>query len=283
MRIERFDDPALFFARAAEFLERHEAEHNLMLGFRGALERDPRAFGDADPYLAAVVASGEVVAAAARTPPHNLVLSRASDEAVDALLADLLADWTELPGVGGPVAPAERFARGWSASTGVKARLAIAERAYEATEVRSPSSVPGRMRRYELTDRATAVAWIEAFFAEALRGGAEVDGEGFVMRRLADPGAGFVLWDDGGPVSLAGYGGPTATGIRIGPVYTPPDRRGSGYASALTAAVTGKLLGSGRRACFLFTDLSNATANSMYQRIGYRPVADVSRWSFDRV
>ena len=282
MKVERHDDPARFFARVEEFLALHEAEHNLMLGFRGALERDPRAFGDADPYLAAVVAGDQVVAAATRTPPHNLVLSRASPAAVDAVLDDLLADGAELPGVGGPVVPAERFARSWSAATGVTARLAIAERAYEATEVQPPPAVPGEMRHYAPADHATAVAWMDAFLAEALPGEVEAEGAAFMTRRLADPGAGFVLWDDGGSVSLAGYAGPTPTGIRVGPVYTPPELRGRGYASALTAALTEELLASGRRACFLFTDLSNATSNSIYRRIGYRPVADVSRWSFDR-
>jgi predicted GNAT family acetyltransferase len=281
MRIERFDEPARFFAHVGEFLARHEAEHNLILGFREPLERDAHAYGDEDPYLVAVHLEGEVVAAAARTPPHNLVLSRAFDEAVDAVLADLLASGTELPGVGGPVAAAERFARGWARATGATARLAMAERAYEATEVQPPPSVPGRMRTYGAADRATAIAWMDAFFAEALPGGAEAEGEAFVVHRLSTPGGGLVFWDDDGPVSLAGFTGPTPTGIRIGPVYTPPPLRGRGYGSALTAALTEELLAGGRRACFLFTDLSNPTSNSIYQRIGYRVVADVSRWAFD--
>jgi len=81
-------------------------------------------------------------------------------------------------------------------------------------------------------------------------------------------------------VSIAGYGGPTPNGIRIGPVYTPPDLRGRGYASALTARLTQTLLDGGRRFCFLFTDLANPTSNSVYQRIGYRPVTDVDLWRF---
>ena len=50
---------------------------------------------------------------------------------------------------------------------------------------------------------------------------------------------------------------------------------------ALTAALTQQLLDGGRRFCFLFTDLANPTSNSIYQRIGYRPVSDVDLWSFD--
>ena len=102
-----------------------------------------------------------------------------------------------------------------------------------------------------------------------------------VDRRLEDPDGDFAVWEDGGfPVSLAGWGGPTPNGIRIGPVYTPPERRGRGYAGALTAGVTRTLLDAGRRFCFLFTDLSNPTSNALYARIGYEPVADVDMWRF---
>ena len=119
------------------------------------------------------------------------------------------------------------------------------------------------------------------FFAEARPEGSAADADSFVEHRLGRPDEGLVIWEHDGPVSLAGYAGPTPNGIRVGPVYTPPHLRGHGYASALTAALTGRLLDEGRRYCFLFTDLANPTSNSIYQRIGYRRVGDVSRWAFD--
>jgi predicted GNAT family acetyltransferase len=78
---------------------------------------------------------------------------------------------------------------------------------------------------------------------------------------------------------MAGMGGPTPTGIRIGPVYTPPDRRRRGYASALVAAASQAALDEGRRQVFLFTDLANPTSNHIYAAIGYEPVRDVDEWS----
>ncbi len=68
--------------------------------------------------------------------------------------------------------------------------------------------------------------------------------------------------------------------MRVGPVYTPPELRGRGYASAITAAATQRILASGRRFCFLYTDLANPTSNSIYQQIGYRPVTDITIWRF---
>ena len=279
MEVRRFDDVAAFFAHAAPFLERREAEHNLILGLRARLLRDRHAFGDEDPYLASVESEGRVVAVGFRTPPFAFGLSCVDDEgAVDALVDDVRG--VELSGVFGPVAAAERFASRWRDLTGVEARVALSERIYEAREAFPPTGVPGAHRAYEPRDHDVAAAWMDAFVAEALHGPEPESSAEFVDRRNEDPDGGLVIWDDGQAVSMAGFGGRTPNGIRIGPVYTPPELRGRGYASALTAALTQRLLDEGRQFCFLFTDLANPTSNSIYQRIGYRPVSDVDLWRF---
>jgi len=66
----------------------------------------------------------------------------------------------------------------------------------------------------------------------------------------------------------------TPNGVRIGPVYTPPEERGHGYASGLTAAASQWNLDQGRRFSFLYTNLANETANHIYQAIGYERVTD---------
>ena len=73
---------------------------------------------------------------------------------------------------------------------------------------------------------------------------------------------------------------PTPTGTRVGPVYTPPERRGHGYATSLVAELTAERLAAGHAFCFLFTDLSNPTSNAIYARIGYEPIADWDQWAF---
>ncbi len=40
------------------------------------------------------------------------------------------------------------------------------------------------------------------------------------------------------------------------------------------------MLAEGREFCSLFTDLSNPTSNSIFQKIGYRPVCDVAEYRF---
>jgi predicted GNAT family acetyltransferase len=281
MHLTRYSDVDGFRARTEPFLAEREAEHNLLLGLLGRLRRDPRLYGS-DPYLAVVEDGGRIVAAALRTPPHNLVLSEVEDEAaIEPLVVDAHAAFDALPGVFGPTGPVERFVRAWQALTRARARLAVAERIYRAELVTPPHGVTGGMRPYTDADRERTLQWFDAFQAETLSVPSPDAAVDVLERRLGEPEGGIVLWEDGEPVSLAGYGGPTPNGIRIGPVYTPHERRGRGYATALVAQLTQQLLDRGRRFCFLFTDLSNPTSNSIYQRVGYRPVTDVNQWAFE--
>jgi RimJ/RimL family protein N-acetyltransferase len=282
MRVTRYGEVDAFLERARPFLEEREAEHNLILGLSSQLLRNSRIFGE-DPYLAVVEVDGDVRGVVFRTPPHNLVLSELDDErAIGPIVTAVREEFDSLPGVVGPKDRAAQFAAAWEAATGAKGRLELAQRTFCVDRVEPPQGVPGRMRGYEPSDRELACRWMDAFAAEALPESAPhpESSEEFVDRREEDPDGGLVLWEDGEAVSIAGYGGPTPNGIRIGPVYTPPELRGRGYGSAVTAALTQQLLDGGRRFCFLFTDLANPTSNSIYQRIGYRPVSDVDLWVF---
>jgi predicted GNAT family acetyltransferase len=272
-----------FVRTAGEFLGSREAEHNLLLGLSGRLLANANLYGDDDPYFAVVEDEGRVVTAALRTPPHSLLLAESEDTAgYLALAEDAHAVFRDLPGVNGPASAIEVFVAAWSSLTGDRARLVMSQRIYAAHDVVAPQRVGGRMRTVGDQDHELALNWLEAFLREAIPGESPEDAAALVERNAADPDGGLVLWDDTTPVSIAAYGAPTPHGIRIGPVYTPPELRGQGYASALVAELTQQLLSSGRAFCFLSTDLANPTANSLYQRIGYRPVTDVERWTFER-
>ena len=79
---------------------------------------------------------------------------------------------------------------------------------------------------------------------------------------------------------MSGFGGPTPSGIRIGPVYTPPRHRRRGYATTLVADQSAWLLERGYRVCFLYTDLANPTSNRIYEEIGYVSVGDSADYRF---
>ena len=277
MQLERHPDAASFLERAGAFLLEREAQHNLILGLTSRLRTEPRLYGE-EPYFATVLDGGRVVGVTMRTPPHNLILSMIDDDrALDLIAEDAREVFGSLPGVVGPKEPVGKFARLWPES----AEIGVRQRVYRATHATLPGGVPGSMRPYDDDDHDQVVAWMDAFVDEALPSPPPEPAEHWLERTVAGPDSGIVLWiDEGSPVSFAGYGGLTPNGIRIGPVYTPPELRRRGYASALTAELTRMLLEGGRTFCFLFTDLANPTSNSIYQRIGYEPVSDADQWVF---
>lgn len=282
LTFHRLDDAGAFLERAGDFLVAREAEHNLMLGVAAQVRDLPNP--SADPPSFAVVTDGErVVAATMRTPPFNPVLSEVDDtDAIDLLVEQLATE--PLPGVSGPKEAVARFADRWSAVTGRRTRVEISERIFRLDRVVPPDRpAPGAWRLAEPRDRELIAAWLTAFSAEATPGQpAPGDALEVADRWIARQYRTLYLWEDGeAVVCLVGAGGATPNGVRIGPVYTPPDVRGRGYATTLTAAATQDQLDQGRRFVTLFTDLANPTSNRIYQAIGYRPVRDVDVIGFE--
>jgi uncharacterized protein len=273
------DDPGEFVDAAAPLLLEDEARHNLILGLAAALRDGSSPYSDYRLWL--VEDGGATVGAALRTPPHHLALARPRAAGVLEALAASIDD--ELPGVVGGVPEAEAFSALWSARTGTTAHVRVGQKIYALEEARPVTGVPGASRNATLADRPLLLDWWQAFVIEALHGQAtdEIEIARAVDHRLSAAGAGFVLWDHEGPVSFAGFGGQTPNGIRIGPVYTPPALRQRGYASALVAGLSARLLSGGRRFCFLYTDASNLASNRIYQRIGYEYVCDSAEVVFE--
>lgn len=77
MTLRLFDGAAAFLDVVGPPLLEREAENALILGVAAAV-RDGRRYGPAPPLFACVVDGEDVVAVAVRTPPYNLLLSRAA-------------------------------------------------------------------------------------------------------------------------------------------------------------------------------------------------------------
>jgi uncharacterized protein len=281
MELRRFADPASFYDRAAPFLMADEAAHLLPLGLATTFIHQPAAIPP-NLYMATIESDDTVLAAALMTPPLNVILSHTDSlGALGAIADDLLARGPLPPGAIGPALVSQQFAEYWCLRTGQSFALAISQRAYRLEQVIPVTGVPGELRRATAADREALVALSIAFNAEAE---SVVDAERVARwadERLDSPTSGLHLWwRDGRPVTMVGYSGPTPSGIRIGPVYTPPGYRRRGYATAATAALSQHLLASGYPSCFLFTDRANLTSNHIYQAIGYRPVCDMEEYHF---
>jgi GNAT superfamily N-acetyltransferase len=278
--VELIDDPVRFLTEVGPLLRADEARHNLILGLAGTLQATPDIYPDRSLWL--VYDAETVVGAALRTPPYNAVLARPRD---DAALDELAEAIGEVPGVVGAVPEVDAFAERWCARHGGRSRLVFAQGIYALSDVAELPRASGSLREAARDDYDLLLDWFGAFAREALHEGepGTDQHERQIRMRLDSADGGIALWEDGGQVvSLCGYGSPTASGIRIGPVYTPPELRGRGYATTLTSDVSAVQLARGWRFCFLYTDLANPTSNAIYERIGYVRVCESKQLAFER-
>jgi hypothetical protein len=268
----RYGDKSSFLGSALPFLEIDEAVNGLMIGL---------ASGPTPALFMAEVTHGGKTVAAAFLRDRNLILTHTPEAALRLVAEELLESGVDVPGAVGPLTTADAFAALWAELRGCVPQIAMNARIYKLTEVIVPTSVPGAKRMAALQDVDLLLDWMTGFHYEA------VPREPFTaegMRTSIENKIAleyFFLWEfEGRPVSVAALARPTAHTFTINSVYTPPEFRGQGFASALVAQLSQAVLDGGKDCCVLYTDLANPTSNSIYQRIGYRPLCDSHHYVF---
>jgi len=272
--VTRYPDAAALLQAVQQVLEQNEAEHSLMLGMLLSIARsDPMA--PRPEVLATVGGQNGWSLAAMQTPPHPLVLCAAKEASVTdtaVLAAHFRREGLAVPGVVASVPLARQFADEWAKSTGVTAEIRVHQRVHCLRAVQVATTIPGRLRLAAPADLQLVRRWFAEFAAEALGEHDDRRSSDLAARRIE---AGQVyLWEDTEPRSIAAWGRPTRNTISVSGVYTPPAWRSRGYATAAVAELSRQLLAKGHPSCVLYTDLNNPVSNSIYQRIGYEPVAD---------
>ena len=273
MRTIRYDSAAEFLdANEAHLLSR-EPEVSLLFGVALRVSTG-HAYGDEAPFFATVHQADELRAIAVRTPPHSLILDLPTGDldAMACLIDALEPIAPDLSGVHAGNEHAVAFAERWAARTGCSSDVVRSMRSYVLRDVTPPRPCPGCFRAASSTEQPLLADWAQRFVDEAIPGDPHQDPI-VMVGRMIESGA-LHVWDDNGPVSMAATTRPMPSGISVGLVYTPIDRRGQGYVLACVAKLSQKMLDQGKAYCTLYTDLSNPVSNAIYQRIGYRPLAD---------
>jgi predicted GNAT family acetyltransferase len=222
---------------------------------------------------------GRTRLAALRTPPWPLLVSDLEPGLAPLLVDRWLAEDDGLAGVSGLTDAARAVASAWRERMGGQTYCRMSQALHRLERLQDPPRPgPGSLRLPEAHERGLLVKWNDAFENEA---GTVISGqsEARVDARLAHDG--WLVWDDQGPVSLVGLNRPVAGAVRVGPVYTPPEHRNRGYASAAVAAASRRALAQGATGCLLYTDLANPTSNKIYAQIGYVRLADWEEHAFE--
>ena len=269
MKICRHLNARSFLDRTEHWLLNSEAEYNVILSVAHLLLTHDHPFQE-PIYLASVEQDRLVVGCAVLPPPDGLTLTTLPRAAVSLLVNDLAEYCDDLPDVAGPQREVTEFGKRWAKKRAVQASEPHRSRWYALEKVVDPvSPAKGELRLATLADLDLVQSWASSYARDV---GASVDVHAYFERRIRTNS--LYLWDDEGPRALVAVSGLTPTAARVSGVYTPPEFRRRGYATATVAAVSRAVLETGRRMCVLFADQTDPTPNSIYQRIGYRPICE---------
>ncbi len=267
MRVTRPADAAEFLERTAAFRASDPVRTNV-LGSVATGVLQGRAY-DAEHWFVVEDDGGAVVGAAIWTEPYRLLLSPMAPAAAQALAPAVLELPQVPPGVIGPqeVASEVVAAAGWSTEQHMLEHLLVLQ------EFTPAAGVPGQARSLTDADVDLAADWMRQFGEDS--GSLVPDPRESIVGRMANHR--FWVVDDE-PVSFASHaplvGSEGGTVGRVGPVFTPAAQRRRGYGAAVTSAVVEHLLPLATTV-MLYTDAANPTSNSVYERLGFRQVADV--------
>ena len=265
------------FVARAEPLLTGPIEHNQLA--TTVIKARHGAWGHEAPLFAYEAgADGEVHYVALRTPPWPMLTGLAGSVDADELMRLWLAEDAGLTGVIGESRSASAIASAWERASGGEAALSTRTALHVLEEVIEPArQAPGVLRLARVSEREMLIEWEHQFLRDA-----HIDitpSDSLIDSRFAE--AAQFLWDDGGPVSMVVISPSVAGTVRIGPVYTPSEHRGRGYATSAVAAICRRILASGDERCSLFTDLANPTSNRIYAEVGFRRIADWAEYRFD--
>jgi RimJ/RimL family protein N-acetyltransferase len=277
-------DAATFLDAAGPALRADPLANQMPLGVADAIRYDPRRYGDAVRMCTVHADDGAVIGALLHTPPWLPGLSAMPLDAAAFAGAAYAAAHPDVNGAFGRTEAALAFA---AAAYGVRAAVEPAVAAtllldgamglFALTAVAELPRAAGGRRPATPDDAALLHTWLLAFHDEAIP--TEPPLGPTAGATAAARGTGHFWVEAGDPVAYATYGRSVEGWVSIGPVYTPPEHRGRGYATSLVAEMSAAALAEGRVGCTLFTDLANPTSNAIYERIGYRRVGTMARYA----
>lgn len=287
MKAKFYEDIYEFYDLAFPFLLKREVENGLLLSILNNLKKDIQRYGTEKPLLVALLEDNELKLVAIRTPPRNLILSHTDEMvSIELLIEELLKRKEKLPGVLSFKEAADKFARLWCEKNSLKLQVLRNERIFKLEEISKDTLGNKKFNVATKIYQPLVIKWASEMLREAL---VEISDEelernidNFKKELEEGNSRNFLLFESNEPVSMARKAGKTPNGTGISLVYTPQHLRRNGYATECVAKLSKLILEEGNKYCFLFTDLSNPVSNSIYQKIGYRPVIDVDEYKFKK-
>jgi len=285
MEAKFYENVDEFYNVAYPFLIKHEAENNLPLAILISLKQKSNKYQEEKPLLFSLTNNNELELIALRQPPHDLLIAYTNNlEGINILVDELFKRKEKLPGVLSFKEAADTFANLWCERKSLKCKMFRKERAYKLEQVSEDTLGARQFTIASKPHQALVLQWVGEMMKEALVDVTEDNIEQtkkiFTKEFKENKSSFYLLFDNNKPVSMVRKAFKTPNGNFVNYVYTPPSLRKKGYATECVAKLSKLLLEKGNKYCFLFTDLSNTTSNSIYQKIGYQPIIDENHYKF---
>jgi len=282
LEVKTYSDAPSFLDVCRNALEEDEINAGLIYGIICDLAETNDDYGREKVFYSAAFNKDGVSLVGLMTTPRNLLLyehKNLDDDLLELFVDNLHLKYKNIPGVTCESKLAKLFSEKWARKTGCKYNVNVNMRIHKLTKVNKYNKPNGFFRIAEKNDLETVTNYIFEFNKD-INELVSIDDAGDLAEKGIANNEVF-LWDDNNIVSMAKKLRPTKNGMAVSYVYTPNEYRGKGYATAVVSELSRNILDSGKSFCMLYTDLSNPTSNSIYQKIGYVPLCDSTNILFE--
>jgi predicted GNAT family acetyltransferase len=265
-------------------LEEDEINSNLILGICNNLIKNKHHYGNEDPFYSVVYNDNNIIQLLGlMTLPHKLNIyeyKKSNNGAIDMFTKNIYSKYTKINGVSGEINIAKAFAKKWVEIKGCQCELDMELRLFKLTKVNPYNRPDGIFRKAIYGDVETLTEFMRQFSKDINEPENDIEKTRKNCENIIKNEE-FYVWETSNKiVSMARKARPTKNGTAINRVYTPIEFRKKGYATACVSELSQNILNSGKKYCILSADLANPISNSIYQKIGYKPVNDYIRYKF---
>lgn len=279
MELHSYQDISEYFNKVENLLLKNESFYNLKLGLVTAINNNT--IETTNPLYLVVSENHQTIGCALRSNlDRPLAISKMSKEALEKLVSYLIDQKIILAGIIGEVETVESFKNLWISRQPFNYKLNLHLGVYETKTVvdldHSTELILGSTE-HEKTIFNFVKGFCNECFTNTIHTDENIDK---LCKRHIENKSIFLLKNKLGEIiSMAANTRGSTNGGTISLVFTPPEYRGQGLGSSVTAKVA-KLILKDKQFANLFTDMTNPTSNSIYQKIGFKMIGENIHYDF---
>lgn len=281
MKIIKHSNVEDFLSHNEEFLLKKESFHNLILGLAYNIKN--KKIEPTSPLYYSITMNEKIIGGALRSHDDRpFIVTEVPFKAVDLLIQDLTTNNIDVEAVVGEEKTATYFKDRWIHLKDLDYKINLHLGVYECFDVIFPKTITGNLIEATQDHHIILKKFIIGFRQDCFPDQSIFDEniEKMIKQFLENKSVFLLRNSNNEIISMAANTRSTINGGTISLVYTPPEYRGRGYGSCVVSLLSEKILQSGKHFTCLFTDLTNPTSNSIYQKIGYVKIGQNIHFDF---